>query len=137
MAPIYPNMGDFVPFYGSYIQVNCYIKNQTMFKKIFNKEKTEKKESNNSEENNINDYFQTFQTLLNSSLNKIGADESCNFSKNEHSQKNEENHIKLLESLNYDDTFDKVVIKELNDYKKTNVNPSKTEFIEIYFSIFH
>ncbi len=108
-----------------------------MFKKIFNKKKTEKKESNNSEGNNVNDYFQTFRTLLNSSLCRIGADEVCNISKNEYSQQNEENHIKLLESLKYNYTFDEVVVKELKEYKKTNVNPSKLEFIENYYSIFH
>lgn len=117
--------------------VNCYIKNYTMFKKIFNKGKKENKESDNSNENTINDHFQTFQTLLNSSLDKIGVDEKCNISKNDFSQKNEENHIKLLESLNYEDTFDKVVLKELNEYKKTNVNPSKSKFIADFFSIFH
>ena len=52
-----------------------------MLKKIFNKGKKENKESDNSNENSINDYFQTFQTLLKSSLDKIGVDEKCNISK--------------------------------------------------------
>lgn len=108
-----------------------------MFKKIFNKEKKENKELDNSDESTINESFQTFQILLKSSLDQIGVDEKCNISKNDFSQTNQKNHIKLLNSLNYVDTFDKVVLNELNDYKKTNANPSKSEFIADFFSVFH
>lgn len=93
---------------------------------------------NNSEENTVNDYIHIFQALVSTSLKKIGVDDNCNFSENEKWNENDEqNHIKLLESLNYNDLFDKVILKEFNYYKKTSPNPYKLEFIANYYSIFH
>lgn len=110
-----------------------------MFNKIFKKDKTKKKFSdNNSLDNEPNDYLLTFQNLISSSLEKFGVDNDCNILKNDKwHQENEDNHINLLNNLNYNDLFDKVVLDELEQYRKIYSNHSKLEFVQNYFSIFH
>ncbi len=110
-----------------------------MFKKIFNKEKNEKNELNNIIlDNETKAYMETFQELVRSSINKISVTDDCNISQNiKWNEENEDNHKKLLNELNYNDLFDKVILNELEEYKKLSSNPSKTEFIKNYFSIFH
>lgn len=87
---------------------------------------------------NGGDYIHAFQALVNSSLSKNGVDDNCNISENEKwSESDEQNHTKLLESLNFNDLFDKVVLTELDSYKKVSSNPSKSEFIANYHPNFH
>lgn len=94
--------------------------------------------NNNSSDNAMNDYLQIFQTLVISSMDRIGLDNGCNFSKNyKWNKENEENHIKILNGLNYNDLFEKVLLDELEQYRKTSSNPSKLEFTQNYFPVFH
>jgi hypothetical protein len=105
---------------------------------MFKKEKAATDSGNNSSENELNEYFQAFQVLVSSSLDRIGVDNDCNLVKNEKwNQENEVTHIKLLNELNYDDLFDTVLLNALEDYKKTSSNSSKSEFLGSYYSIFH
>ncbi|MBQ0909744.1 hypothetical protein KBJ98_13605 [Flavobacterium sp. F-328] len=107
-----------------------------MFKKIFNKEKTEV--NSVSSDNETNAFEETFEELVSSSIKKIGIKDDCTFMQNtQWNEENEDNHLKLLNELNYNDLFDSVVLSELKNYQKVAYNPSKVEFIKNYFSIFH
>jgi hypothetical protein len=85
-----------------------------MFKKSLKKEEAETDSGKNYSDNSLNDYLLVFQVLVSSSLDRIGVDNDCNLVKNEKwNQENEDNHIKLLNELRYDDLFDKGLLNEL------------------------
>jgi hypothetical protein len=94
--------------------------------------------TNNTANQEFIDYLQSFQNLAYLSLEKIGIDNDCEISNIKNwSSEDEDSYNKLLVYLNYNDLFIKVILEELEKYRKAVSNPSKSEFVKNYFTNFH
>jgi len=110
-----------------------------MFNKLFSKYKSNKTTTESeSVDQATKEYLSLFQFLVSSSLEKSGVDSNCEFSKSTNwSDEKEDKHNNILNKLDYDALFDKVVLEELEQYKKTYANPSKSVFIDNFYFVFH